>query len=95
MLRLLQLSDSHFDAGGVGSELNLPPGKRAERASEARAAFQRALHVAREQKADLVLIPGDLWNDEAVSADTVALVASEKKVEACVLSIVRPNVYDD
>ncbi len=70
--RFLQFSDAHLDSRLTGSRLAWPMQKRAQRIREITAAALRACRLAREHKVEALFIPGDLWDDETVSAGTIA-----------------------
>jgi DNA repair exonuclease SbcCD nuclease subunit len=93
-LRLLQFSDVHLDSNLAGSALGLPPSKRARRAQETREALRRALDLAQSDSVQLVLIAGDLWDDEAVSVDTVSWVADALGSIAPVPVFIAPGNHD-
>lgn len=73
-LRLLQLSDVHFGARMTGGRLGLGESVARRRETEKREAFARALALVAEQALDGVLLPGDLFDDEAVTTDTLYFV---------------------
>ncbi|HEY9719230.1 MAG TPA: DNA repair exonuclease [Trichormus sp.] len=74
----LQVSDVHLDSKALAVGAPLTVAQRRMREQEMLDAFLRALETAREQKVDVVLIPGDLWENETVRGDTIARV-----IEAC------------
>ncbi len=71
--RILHLADVHLDRPFVG----LPREAAAHRRTDLWQTFCRCLEAAREHRADLVTIGGDLWEDENVTANTRASVAHE------------------
>ncbi len=73
-IRFLQLADLHLDRPLVGGKLKLPYDKAQRRAREFRWALARAIEIAREEEVDLVLIPGDLWEEDNLQPDTVPFV---------------------
>lgn len=73
MLKALQIADVHLD-GAISP--NLFP-DREERRREIREAFERAMDLAVERSVDVVLIPGDLWDDESVHPDTVGWLGDQ------------------
>lgn len=73
-VRFLQLSDVHFGASLVGGRLGLSETAIRQRQSERREAFTRALALVAERNLDGVLIPGDLFDDESVTTDTLRFV---------------------
>jgi len=73
-VRFLQLSDLHLDSSLTSGRLGLPPEKVRLRQQEIRAILPAACALAAERRVDLVLLPGDLFDDESVSMDTVNFV---------------------
>lgn len=73
-LRFLQISDVHFGQSMRGGKLRLPAAAAAERATERRACFTRALELVGARRLDGVLIPGDLFDHESVDTDTLRFV---------------------
>jgi DNA repair exonuclease SbcCD nuclease subunit len=73
-VRFLQLSDLHLDSSLTSGRLGLPPEKVRVRQQEIRAILPAACALASERRVDLVLMPGDLFDDESVSMDTVNFV---------------------
>lgn len=73
-LRFLQISDVHFGAPMTGGRLRLPAEAARERASERRAAFTRAFESVDARGLDGVVVPGDLFDDESIDADTLRFV---------------------
>ncbi len=81
-LRFLQISDVHVDSNLTSSRLALPKDKRRTRITEINALVQQAMELATEREADAVLIPGDLWDDETVSQESVhSLVESFASID--------------
>lgn len=73
-VRFLQLSDVHLGASTAASRLGYSPERAAQRAAEVQAAFAGAMRLAVEERCDGVLLPGDLFDGEAVD-DAVAAAA--------------------
>lgn len=73
-LRFVQVSDVHLDSPVAGGRLRLPQEKSERRRKELRDVFAAAIDLARDREAGVILIPGDLFDDEAVRQDTVAFV---------------------
>lgn len=71
-LRFLQFSDLHLECSLAGSKLRLPEGKRARIRRDLVSALRRIVEIARAEKVQAVLCPGDVWDDEAVSFETAA-----------------------
>lgn len=74
-LRVLQLSDLHFGAPLQAGRLGLGREKARLRERERRAAFASAFMLVRDEDLDGVLLPGDLFDDEAVASDTLRFAA--------------------
>jgi DNA repair exonuclease SbcCD nuclease subunit len=70
-LTFLQISDVHVDSKLTHGRLSLPQDKRRTRISEINDLVGKAIALARERKVEAVLVPGDLWDDEAVSQESV------------------------
>jgi len=60
-MRFVQFADSHLNSSGAV-------------AAELRSAFERACALAVDRKADVVLLPGDLFDYETADEDTAALI---------------------
>lgn len=73
-LTFLQISDLHLDSVLLSGRLALPEPKARVRRDELRQILTRALRLAKEHRTQIVLIPGDLFDDEAVTQDTVNFV---------------------
>jgi exonuclease SbcD len=71
VFRFLQISDVHIDSALTHSRLAWPPEKRRERIREINALVEHAMSLALERSVEAVLVPGDLWDDEAVSQESV------------------------
>jgi exonuclease SbcD len=65
-MRILHFADVHLDRPFMG----LPFDVAARRRHELFEAFRRCLATARERRAELITIGGDLWEEEHVTADT-------------------------
>ncbi len=70
-LKFLQFSDVHLDASLRESKLLLPEEKRQQRQREIRQLVAEACSLARERSCDLILTPGDLFDDESAEFDTI------------------------
>ncbi len=64
-LVLLQTSDWHAGSALTGSGLSFPPEFREIRREEVDGAAERAVLAAQQAGADLLLVPGDLWDSES------------------------------
>jgi len=70
-LVLLQTSDWHIGSPLSGGALSWPADLRARRRDEVDGAAERAVRAARESGADLLVVPGDLWDAESVPPSSV------------------------
>jgi DNA repair exonuclease SbcCD nuclease subunit len=66
-LRFLQISDLHLESSLAASQLALPPAKQAELNRDILRALDRAVQLAVRLEVEVVLVPGDVWDDESVS----------------------------
>jgi DNA repair exonuclease SbcCD nuclease subunit len=90
----LHIADMHLDGEVVASRLGLPPEKRDVRRQELCQVFESAMELAKEREVDAVLIPGDLWNDESVSPDTVAFVGEQFRNLGDIPVFIAPGNHD-
>jgi DNA repair exonuclease SbcCD nuclease subunit len=65
-LVIVQSSDWHAGSALTGKGLGFSPEFRAVRRAEVDGAAERAVLAARDAGADLLLVPGDLWDQESV-----------------------------
>ena len=93
-LRFLQFSDVHLDAGLVDSKLKLGREKIELRKSEIRGVVKRACELAAEEKCDLILIPGDLFDQESAHTDTVRFLVENFSRLAPMPIIIAPGNHD-
>jgi DNA repair exonuclease SbcCD nuclease subunit len=70
-VKFVQFSDVHLDASLRDSKLSLPEEKRQQRQREIRQLVAEACSLARERGCDLILVPGDLFDDESADFDTI------------------------
>jgi DNA repair exonuclease SbcCD nuclease subunit len=71
-VRFVQVSDLHLGASLATSALGLPLAKREQRRRELAAALRATCDLARNEGVDAILLPGDLFDHEGVSRDTLA-----------------------
>jgi len=69
--RFLQFSDVHLDSRLTGSRLTWPREKRDARRREITDLIPKVCEIVRSAEVEAVFIPGDLWDDEAISAETL------------------------
>jgi exonuclease SbcD len=93
-LTFLQLSDLHLDSSLRSGRLALPEHKARIRREELRQILPQAARLAREQSVRLVLIPGDLFDDEAVTQDTVNFVIHHLASMAPAHVVIAPGNHD-
>jgi DNA repair exonuclease SbcCD nuclease subunit len=74
-LTFLQSSDWHAGSSLTGGGLALPPEIRAVRREDVDGAAARAVEAARSCGAEALIVPGDLWDAENVSAATIHRIA--------------------
>jgi DNA repair protein SbcD/Mre11 len=74
-LRFLQISDVHIDSKLTHGQLGWPKDKREVRLKEINSLVEKAIEMVPEQEIEAVLIPGDLWDDETVSPESVSRLA--------------------
>ena len=90
----LQISDLHLDSSLQSSRLALPPDKARRRADELRAILPSACALVRERRLQALLIPGDLFDDEAVRPDTVNFVIEHLASVAPSVVVIAPGNHD-
>ena len=92
-MRFVQFGDVHLDCS-LGGALKLPPDKRATLRREIRDALVRACDLAAEHGAQLVMIPGDLVDYEAIRPDTAAFLADTFRRIAPIRIFLTPGNHD-
>jgi DNA repair exonuclease SbcCD nuclease subunit len=90
VVRFLQISDLHLGAPFGW----LPPERRAERRRDQRQALERAVSQAIERGAQAILIPGDLFDQEGVDADSLTFALHVFKVAGCPPVFIAPGNHD-
>jgi DNA repair exonuclease SbcCD nuclease subunit len=93
-LTFLQISDLHLDSMLLSGRLALPEAKARLRRDELRQILPRAARLARERRAQIVLIPGDLFDDEAVAQDTVNFVIDHLGALDPIPVVIAPGNHD-
>ena len=94
IIRFLQFSDLHLDSSLSAGRLGLPPEKVRQRQKEIRSILPFACELARDRRVDLVLIPGDLFDDEAVSLDTANFAIEAFSGLAPIPVVIAPGNHD-
>jgi len=93
-LRFLQLSDVHLDSSLNAGRLGLSAAALGTRRTELRQVFTRACDLVRERRLQIVLLPGDLFDDEAVTQDTVNFVIDALAELSPVPVVISPGNHD-
>lgn len=89
MIKIFHTADVHLDSPFASTDL-----RRAEiRQSELRAVFASMMTYARTEKVDIVLIPGDLFDSEYVTRETLAHITRELASLACPV-VISPGNHD-
>ncbi len=90
LVRLIQVSDLH-----LGRPFGwLPPERREERRRDQRQALERCAQEALERGAQAILIPGDLFDQEGVDADTLAFALEVFNLAGCPPVLIAPGNHD-
>ncbi len=76
-LKFLQFSDLHLDRSFSSGRLKLPFEKARERKHELKQALERVVQLSIEQEVELILLPGDLWEEDQLDHDTVPFVMEQ------------------
>ncbi len=92
--RFLQLSDLHLDSNLQAGRLGFPAEKARVRRLELQELLIKACRLLRERNLDAMLIPGDLFDDESVSQDTVNFVIDQFKRLAPAPVVISPGNHD-
>lgn len=90
VVRFLQISDLHLGATFGW----LPPEARAERRRDQRQALENLVSQAIERGAHGILVPGDLFDQEGVDADSLAFALHAFKVAGCPPVFITPGNHD-
>ncbi len=92
-LKFLHLADLHLDRSMSGGKLKLPFDKAEQRRRELREILGRAVETARSENVEVILIPGDFWEEEELSPETVLFVL-ERLGAAGVPVVIAPGNHD-
>lgn len=71
-VRFLQFSDVHLDSPLSSGRLKLPPDKRDQWRKDIMRSVRRLPEMVKEHAIEVVLCPGDLWEEESVRMETAA-----------------------
>ncbi|NQT54080.1 metallophosphoesterase [bacterium] len=93
-LLIAQFSDLHLGASLGGGRLALPPGKATERLAEQRGCLEAFVGYVREKRPDLVLMPGDLFDDGEPSIDDLNFVINAVNRMAPTQVFIAPGNHD-
>jgi len=93
-LRFMQISDLHLDSSLAGGRLGYPPDKRERLNHDMARALVRAVGMAREAEVDVILIPGDAWDDESVNLQTAVQFFEVLAKAAPIPVIITPGNHD-
>lgn len=93
-VKFLQFSDVHLDSKMSSSRLNLPLEKQKVRNSELKSIVEKACTLALKREVDLVLVPGDLWDDENVTADTFFYTFEQFRRLGKIPVVIAPGNHD-
>lgn len=90
VVRFLQVSDLHLGASFGW----LPSERRADRRRDQRQALERAVSQAIERGVQAILIPGDLFDQEGVDADSLVFALHAFNVTGCPPVFIAPGNHD-
>ena len=90
MIKILHCADLHLDSPMTV----LDTAKSEVRRNELRAAFTSLTLLARNNNVDLLLIAGDLFDDEFVSKDTMAIILREFAAMSDCRIVIAPGNHD-
>ncbi len=93
-LRFLQISDLHLDSSLASGRLALPRDKRERINHDMVRALVRAVSMAVEAEVDVILIPGDVWDDESVTMATAAQFFDVLAKAAPIPVVIVPGNHD-
>ena len=88
------MSDLHLDSSLQAGRLGLSPDKARSRRNELRQIVPKACALVRERKLQAVFLPGDLFDDEAVTQDTVNFVIDHLAGLSPVPAFIAPGNHD-
>src|SRR5512144_2455633 len=91
-IRFIHTSDIHLDTSFAGSGL---PSRLGDRKREAiRSTFKRILEDARREGADVVMIAGDLFEQDHVTPDTIEFLKQQFENAAPAAVFIAPGNHD-
>ena len=89
-VKFLQFSDLHLGARFAW----LPRERRAERRREQQRALERSVALAIERGAHAILLPGDLFDDVDVDAESLAVAIAAFRMAGCPPVFIAPGNHD-
>ena len=89
MLKIFHTADVHLDSPFS----SLPPAASEERRAGLRKTFRRMMDYAAEEKVDMALIPGDLFDSSFISRDTADMLRDCLSAVSCPI-IISPGNHD-
>ena len=94
VLKFLQFSDLHLGSKIGGGRLKIPADKIPLLESEFKTTVRIVCQIAFQEKVDCILIPGDLFDDEAVSPDSVQYVIEQFGGIPTIPVLIAPGNHD-
>lgn len=93
-LRFLQISDLHLDSTLAGSKLNLPPTKQKTIRNDIRRVVRQLPDIVKKYSVEVVLCPGDMWEEEAVRLETAIEFFETLRSIAPIPVLIAPGNHD-
>lgn len=94
MLKFLQFSDVHLDSRLQFSAIDLLEAERRQRESEIKRVVFKACGLAKEEEVNVILIPGDLFDYESGTLDTVNFLIDKFADLEHIPVIISPGNHD-
>ena len=92
-MRFVQFADCHLDST-IGGAIGLPDDKRSTLRRDIRRAVERSCALATEHKADMCLVPGDLFDFESLRSETVDFLIGMFRDLAPIRIFIAPGNHD-
>lgn len=93
MIRFVQFADTHLDSY-ISGAMRLTRSQSQTLMNDLRSSFQRGCALAVERHADLVLIPGDLFDYETASPETIVFIHETLREIAPIPVFIAPGNHD-